>query len=140
MSVLVFFRKSYVKAHQRRLKSGQVITIPAHYDKRTKKGAESPLAHGHDLRHLDAAKRAVFEKMHAEQHLLHHYHAHALRQRVQEQQGHLEGLAQEVAGFGPDVVVEAPDSVRDAVIRLLGAARERHTATPADAHAPGGMP
>ncbi|HNV15366.1 MAG TPA: WYL domain-containing protein [Dermatophilaceae bacterium] len=51
-----------------------------------------------------------------------------------------EGLAQEVAGFGPDVVVEAPDSVRDAVIRLLGAARERHTATPADANAPGGMP
>lgn len=98
MSVLVFFRKSYVKAHQRRLKSGQVITIPAHYDKRTKKGADAPLAHGHDLRHLDEAKRAVFEKMHAEQHLLHHYHAHALRQRVQEQAGHLEGLAQEVAG------------------------------------------
>lgn len=97
MSVLVFFRKSYVKAHQRRLKSGQVITIPAHYDKRTKKGADAPLAHGHDLRHLDEAKRATFEKMHAEQHLLHHYHAHALRQRVQEQQGHLEGLAKEVA-------------------------------------------
>ncbi len=97
MSVLVFFRKSYVKAHQRRLKSGQVITIPAHYDKRTKKGADAPLAHGHDLRHLDEAKRATFEKMHAEQHLLHHYHAHALRQRVQEQQGHLEGLAKQVA-------------------------------------------
>ena len=43
MSVLVFFRKSYVKAHQRRLKSGQVINIPAHYDKRTKKGADAPL-------------------------------------------------------------------------------------------------
>lgn len=97
MSVLVLFRKSYVKAHQRRLKSGQVITIPAHYDKRTKKGADAPLAHGHDLSHLDEAKRATFEKMHAEQHLLHHYHAHALRQRVQEQQGHIEGLAKQVA-------------------------------------------
>ena len=94
---LLVFRKSYVKAHQRRLKNGQVITIPAHYDKRTKKGAEAPLAHGHDLRHLDEAKRAAFEKMHAEQHLLHHYHAHALRQRVDEQAGHLEGLAQQVA-------------------------------------------
>ena len=99
---LLVFRKSYVKAHQRRLKNGQVITIPAHYDKRTKKGAEAALAHGHDLRHLDEAKRAIFEKMHAEQHLLHHYHAHALRQRVQEQQGHLNRMAMEVAAHRAD--------------------------------------
>lgn len=51
-----------------------------------------------------------------------------------------ESLAQEVAGFGPDVIVEAPDAVRDAVIRLLAAARGRHTAPSADAPTPGGMP
>jgi proteasome accessory factor B len=51
-----------------------------------------------------------------------------------------ESLAQEVAGFGPDVIVEAPDAVRDAVIRLLAAARGRHTAPSADAPTPAGMP
>mgnify|MGYP001221283558 CR=1 FL=1 len=51
-----------------------------------------------------------------------------------------ESLAQEIAGFGPDVVVEAPDAVRDAVIRLLAAARGRHTGPAAGANTPGGMP
>ncbi len=36
-------------------------------------------------------------------------------------------LAAEVAGFGPDVVVDAPQALRDAVIRRLVAARDRHT-------------
>ena len=36
-------------------------------------------------------------------------------------------LAQEVAGFGPDVVVEAPAELREAVVRLLTEARDRHT-------------
>ncbi len=49
--------------------------------------------------------------------------------------GGVEPLAQEVAGFGPDVVVEAPEALRDAVVRLLVAARDRHT----DATT-GGMP
>ncbi len=40
-------------------------------------------------------------------------------------------LAQEVAGFGPDVVVEAPPRLRHAVIGLLRAARDAHPATPA---------
>lgn len=51
-----------------------------------------------------------------------------------------EGLAQEIAGFGPDVVVEAPDAVRDAVIRLLAAARGRHAGPVTGASTPGGMP
>ncbi|MFZ1287543.1 MAG: WYL domain-containing protein [Candidatus Phosphoribacter sp.] len=49
----------------------------------------------------------------------------------------IDSLAQEVAGFGPDVVVEAPDTLRDAVVRLLAAARDRHTGVAAH---PGGMP
>ena len=36
-------------------------------------------------------------------------------------------LAAEVAGFGPDVVVEAPQALREAVVRRLVAARDRHT-------------
>jgi len=51
----------------------------------------------------------------------------------------LDGLAREIAGFGPDVVVEAPDGLRDAVLRLLLGARARHTG-PVGAGSPGGMP
>ncbi|MGV1009123.1 MAG: helix-turn-helix transcriptional regulator [Dermatophilaceae bacterium] len=39
-------------------------------------------------------------------------------------------LAAEVAGFGPDVVVESPDAVREAVVRRLSAVRDRHTGRP----------
>lgn len=39
-------------------------------------------------------------------------------------------LAQEVAGFGPDVVVEAPVQLRDAVVRLLVGAHEAHLRLP----------
>jgi proteasome accessory factor B len=41
-----------------------------------------------------------------------------------------ERLAAEVAGFGPDVVVEAPEALRESVVRRLVAARERHTGDP----------
>lgn len=51
-----------------------------------------------------------------------------------------QGLAQEVAGFGPDVIVESPMALRDAVVRLLAAARDRHTSLIAEAATPGGMP
>jgi len=42
-----------------------------------------------------------------------------------------------VAGFGPDVLVVAPVALREAVVRLLAAARDRHTPGPA---AGGDMP
>ena len=38
-------------------------------------------------------------------------------------------LAAEIAGFGPDVLVEAPQRLRDQVVRRLTAVRDRHTAT-----------
>ncbi len=51
-----------------------------------------------------------------------------------------QGFAQEVAGFGPDVVVETPEIVRDAVVRLLAAARDRHASSAGEATTRGGMP
>lgn len=52
-----------------------------------------------------------------------------------------QALAQEVAGFGPDVLVEAPDAVRDRVVALLRAAAAAHRTTAAGAPGvPAGMP
>ena len=57
----------------------------------------------------------------------------------------VESLSQEVAGFGPDVLVEAPERVRDAVVARLSAAGDRHRpgmpqAEPGMPHAEPGMP
>jgi predicted DNA-binding transcriptional regulator YafY len=50
----------------------------------------------------------------------------------------VESLSQEVAGFGPDVLVEAPERVRDAVVARLSAAGDRHR--PGMPQAEPGMP
>lgn len=78
----ILFLRSYVAAHQRRLKNGQVVQVGAHYDKRVRRGTEHAPGHGHDTAHLDEKGRDLFRRMHEEQHLLHHYHGHALRSRI----------------------------------------------------------
>lgn len=78
----LFFRKAYIAAHTRRLKSGKTVQVAAHYDKRTRKGTEHATGHGQGLEYLDDSQRALFERMHKEQHMLHHYHGHALRKKI----------------------------------------------------------
>ncbi|MCK7579865.1 MAG: hypothetical protein MZV65_32010 [Chromatiales bacterium] len=98
MSALLLFSpsadllKGYIKAHTRVLKNGRTIEIAAHYDKRTKKGAEHAPGHGHDTGHLSESDRDRFDRMHAEQHLLHHYRGHALRQRIAEHEATIADL------------------------------------------------
>ena len=83
--LFLVFSKSFVGQHVRRLKSGKVVTVGPYYDKRTRKGMEHAHAqHGHDLAALSDEQKALFERMHKEQHLLHHYHGHALRKRIAE--------------------------------------------------------
>ena len=83
--LFLVFSKSFVGQHVRRLKSGKVVTVGPYYDKRTRKGMEHAHAqHGHDLGALSDEQKALFERMHKEQHLLHHYHGHALRKRIAE--------------------------------------------------------
>jgi Domain of unknown function (DUF5710) len=78
--------KSYVKAHDRKLKNGQTIHIEAHYDKRSKKGVEHAPGHNYDLSHLSDADKEKFNRMHAEHHHAHYYEAHALSNRLAEEQ------------------------------------------------------
>jgi hypothetical protein len=89
--------KSYIKEHTRIMKDGRRILVPAHYDKRVKKGTEHAPGHHHDLRHLDEDARNTFDRMHAEQHLLHHFHGHALRKKISEDQAHVDKLDKEAA-------------------------------------------
>jgi hypothetical protein len=72
-------QKSYVQAHERKLKSGQVVQIQAHYDKRTKKHTEHAPDHGHDVSHLSGEEKDLFNRMHREQHFTAHYHATGYR-------------------------------------------------------------
>lgn len=90
---IMFLGKSYVGAHVRRLKNGKVITVGPYYDKRIKKGTEHvQAAHGQDVSGLDQGRRDKLEQMHKEQHLLHHYHGHALRKRIAEHQAEIQSL------------------------------------------------
>lgn len=91
----VLFFKSYIGAHTRRLKNGAVVQVAAYYDKRSRKGVELAASHGHDLSHLDDAQRAKFEQMHKEQHLLHHYQAHALKKKIAEHEADQEKAEKE---------------------------------------------
>lgn len=84
--------KSYVKAHTRKTKAGKTVQIAAHYDARTKKGAEHAPAHGHDVSHLSSGGQKKFGQMHAEQHFMHHYHGHALRERIKSHEAKLSEL------------------------------------------------
>lgn len=72
-------QKSYVQAHERKLKSGKVVQILAHYDKRTKKHTEHAPEHGHDDSHLSGDEKDLFSRMHREQHFMAHYHATGYR-------------------------------------------------------------
>lgn len=94
----ILFFKSFVAAHTRRLKNGKAIQISAHYDKRIRKGVDLAPEHGPSIEHLDADKQGLFRRMHREQHLLHHYHGHALRKRV----AHLEKQAEEAKRASKD--------------------------------------
>lgn len=93
LSPILFFGKSYVGSHVRRLKNGKVITVGPYYDKRIKKGTEHVQAtHGKDVSGMDQDKQSLLEQMHKEQHLLHHYHGHALRKRIAEHQAEIQSL------------------------------------------------
>lgn len=94
----ILFFKSFVAAHTRRLKNGKAIQIAAHYDKRIRKGVDLAPEPGPSIEHLDADKQGLFRRMHREQHLLHHYHGHALRKRV----AHLEKQAEEAKRASKD--------------------------------------
>jgi len=89
-NAMILFFKSFVAAHTRRLKNGKAIQIAAHYDKRTRKGADLAPDHGPSVEHLDADKQGLFRRLHHEQHMLHHYHGHALRQRIAQLESQIE--------------------------------------------------
>lgn len=94
----VLFFKSYIPAHTRHLKNGQQVQVAAYYDKRSRKGVELAGGHHHDLSHLDDTQRAKFEQMHQEQHLLHHYQAHALKRRIAEHEATKAAAEKEAQG------------------------------------------
>lgn len=98
LSPILFFGKSYVGSHVRRLKNGKVITVGPYYDKRSRKGVELAGGHHHDLSHLDDTQRAKFEQMHKEQHLLHHYQAHALKKKIAEHESEHAAAEKEAQG------------------------------------------
>jgi uncharacterized membrane protein YgaE (UPF0421/DUF939 family) len=129
--MLVMLNKSYIKAHKRRLKSGVMVDVPAHYDKRVRKGVEHTPAHGHDLRHLDNKQRSLFDRMHAEQHFLHHYHGHALRKQIAKKEAKIKALHDEAkAHKDAGRHVEGTKAVNRAL--SLNAQRIRHQKTLAD--------
>ena len=80
--MLILLSKSFVAEHLRYLKSGKSVRVQSHYTKRVKKHTEHALAHNHNLDHLSDKDKALFNRMHAEQHLAEFYDGHALRKRV----------------------------------------------------------
>ena len=99
LSPILFLGKSYVGSHVRRLKNGKVITVGPYYDKRIKKGTEhvrAPLGRDfEDVQGLSPESMDLLERMHKEQHLLHHYHAHALQQRVADHELEIQSLTEQ---------------------------------------------
>lgn len=77
-------QKSYNPGYQRKKKDGSLVQVMPFYDKRVKKGTQHAPEHAHALGHLSAEDRDRFNRMHQEQHFLHHYHGHELRKRIHE--------------------------------------------------------
>lgn len=94
---LLVFSKAFVKEYHYTSKSGKLVHVESHYDKRTKKGTEHAPAHGWNLSHLDKDTADKFDRMHAEQHLMHHYNGHARRERIKHHEKHIETLKERIA-------------------------------------------
>lgn len=139
LSPILFLGKSYVGSHVRRLKNGKVITVGPYYDKRIKKGTEHAHAeHGHDLGALSDEQKALFERMHKEQHLLHHYHGHALRKRIAEHAEAIKSLTETAkAHRAAGKEVEATQAINRALKRKSDLLRHQKELAEVDAKVAG---
>lgn len=137
--LFLVFSKSFVGQHVRRLKSGKVVTVGPYYDKRTRKGMEHAHAqHGHDLGALSDEQKALFERMHREQHLLHHYHGHALRKRIAEHAEAIKTLTETAkAHRAAGKEVEATQAVNRALKRKSDLLRHQKELAEVDAKVAG---
>jgi hypothetical protein len=142
LSPILFLGKSYVGTHVRRLKNGKVITVGPYYDKRIKKGTEhvrAPLGRDfEDVQGLSPESMDLLERMHKEQHLLHHYHGHALRKRIAEHAEAIKSLTETAkAHRAAGKEVEATQAVNRALKRKSDLLRHQKELAEVDAKVAG---
>lgn len=121
-------QKSYVQAHERKLKSGQVVQIQAHYDKRTKKHTEHAPEHGHDVSHLSSEEKDLFNRMHREQHFMAHYHSTGYRKMAQHHESRASELETEAVEHEKAGRKKRASKLRDSATKHREKATKYHDA------------
>jgi len=93
MPILLYFTqpltKSFIPAHTRKTKDGKIIQVAAYSDKRLRKDAQA-VTHNKDINHLSEDDRANWERLHKEQHVLHHVDKATHERRIKEYAANIE--------------------------------------------------
>lgn len=121
-------QKSYVQAHERKLKSGQIVQIQAHYDKRTKKHTEHAPEHRHDVSHLSSEEKDLFNRMHREQHFMAHYHSTGYRKMAQHHESRASELETEAVEHEKAGRKKRASKLRDSATKHREKATKYHDA------------